>query len=116
MVVPPWKHDVFGPGRCPSRRPTAPLPRRRAHLQAISDRLCKIDRKTASRLHDLPCGVARRSAHWVGWSDPPTARAPGTTCLLLLGDLAMNAPFPNSPHPPPPPPPLPPPPPPPPPP
>src|SRR5258707_15301437 len=96
MVVSPWKNDVFGTGRCPSRRPTAPLPRRRAHLQAISDRLCKIDRKTASRLRDLPCGVAPRSAHWVGWSDPPTGRAPVTTGLLLLGDLPITCAYPNS--------------------
>src|SRR5260370_37779045 len=65
MVVSPWKNSVFGTGRCPWRRPTAPLPRRRAHLQAISDRLFKIDRKTVSTLRHLPCGRARRSAHSV---------------------------------------------------
>src|SRR5258707_2134499 len=96
MVVSPWKNDVFGTGRCPSRRPTAPLPRRRAHLQAISDRLFKIDRKTVSRLRDLPCDGARRSAQWVNWSDPPTGRAPVTTGLFRLGDLPMNDAFPNS--------------------
>src|SRR5258707_13713578 len=96
MVVSPEKKQCFGTGRCPSRRPTAPLPRRRAHLQAISARLFKIDRQTASRLHDLPCGAAPSSAHWVNWSDPPTGRDPVTTCLLLLGDLPMNDAFPNS--------------------
>jgi DNA end-binding protein Ku len=97
MVVSPWKNGVFGTGRRPSRRPTAaPLPRGRAHLQAISALIFQIDRQTVSRRRDLPCGGAPRSAHWLNWSDPPTGRDLVTTSLFLLGDLPMNDAFPNS--------------------